>query len=169
VPVQLLFGLAADDRIMGHPDSSWERTMFPFRIVAATAISMIVLAAPGLEFGAARAALTPAPPESISVEQCDSLARLVAPSVRAAAEDRLAAEYDSVATSHNTRPAYWFGVDALIAPPGYYDPAIFVESTCKNVHGDSSTNSTAATGLPTPPSSAARPVIQAIRPTLHAA
>jgi outer membrane protein TolC len=60
----------------------------------------------------------------MAVEEFAALARRTAPQVRAAGEDRVAAEYDSVAASHNARPAYWFGADALIAPPGYYDPAL---------------------------------------------
>ncbi len=48
----------------------------------------------------------------------------VAPTVRAAEEDRTAASFDSLAATRNRRPAFGFGGDAVIAPEGFYDPAI---------------------------------------------
>jgi len=76
--------------------------------------------------GGARAGMPDAAqaPDSLSIAQCIALARANAPDVRAASEDLQAARYDSAAATKNRRPiASLFG-SVLIAPRGFYDPAI---------------------------------------------
>ena len=64
------------------------------------------------------------PIDSLSIERCMQLARELAPEVRAAASDRAAAAFEASAAARNRRPALSLGASALIAPRGWYDPAI---------------------------------------------
>ncbi len=67
---------------------------------------------------------SPGAAESLTVEQCVALARREAPSVAAAGFDRKASEYDSMAIAANGRPALSLRSGAMVAPRGFYDPAV---------------------------------------------
>jgi outer membrane protein TolC len=60
----------------------------------------------------------------LSVQDCVALAVRHAPELSAAHGDSAAAVWDTVATSLNKRPVYSIAGGALLAPNGFYDPAL---------------------------------------------
>lgn len=73
-------------------------------------------AAPAQQAGAA--------PDTLTVAQCVQRSRAAAPDVRALDAEFRAVRGDSLAASRNRRPAYSVRGGALIAPRGWFDPAI---------------------------------------------
>jgi outer membrane protein TolC len=62
--------------------------------------------------------------QALSVHECVRRARERAPEVRIARAASLAARQDSVSHAFDQRPAYSVFGGALVAPSGYYDPAL---------------------------------------------
>jgi outer membrane protein TolC len=83
-----------------------------------------LLAVPGA-FGASDVrADTPARTDTLTVESAVALARHRAPAIVAADLEQQAAAFESLAVAKNRRPELAFVGRALIAPKGFYDPAI---------------------------------------------
>jgi outer membrane protein TolC len=83
---------------------------FMFLILGGTAI-----AAPRSSFPAA---------DTLSIAECVAMARRAAPEVQARRSEREAARLDSIATSHNRRPAFSLFGGTTLSPKGFYDPAL---------------------------------------------
>ena len=62
--------------------------------------------------------------DTLEVADCMAMAREHAPGVQAAAASRQAAEIDSAAALLNRRPTFALEGSALVAPRGFYDPAV---------------------------------------------
>jgi outer membrane protein TolC len=74
--------------------------------------------------GGAAAQVAPAGDDSLTIAECARLAREQAPEVRIAALERRAARFDSTAAWRNRRPIVSLVGGALLAPHGFYDPAV---------------------------------------------
>src|SRR5262252_5789790 len=80
---------------------------------------LVVLAAGAFTLGPPALAGTP-----LTVRECVRRARERAPEVRIAGATTLAARQDSAQHAFDQRPAYTLFGGALVAPNGFYDPAL---------------------------------------------
>jgi len=88
------------------------------RVLIASVLTLASCAAPGARGYASISA------DSMSVEAVVEAARHRAPAIAAAELDRQAALIESSAVARNRRPDLAFAARALVAPKGFYDPAI---------------------------------------------
>ena len=88
-------------------------------------LAMVISIACGFSHSASGAASAPLlPTDSLSVRGCAEWARTGSLETQAARWTALAAELDADATRHNAEPRLALHSGVLVAPPGFYDPAI---------------------------------------------
>src|SRR5262252_7001926 len=84
-------------------------------------LAAVLALAPG---GAAAALLGEDTRDSLSIGECVSLARERAPEVQARLSELAGARFDSTVAWKNHRPAFDIAGGLLVAPQGFYDPAL---------------------------------------------